>query len=101
MAVGLVMRFPNMTRGQYEAAAALMGINTQKRTSRWPPGLLSHAAGPTSDGAFVTMDVWESRAAHARFLTDRLGVAVQKLGITSIPDLTWIEIACRAPTDRA
>ncbi|MFF1479781.1 hypothetical protein ACFVYD_19865, partial [Streptomyces sp. NPDC058301] len=68
MPIIIVFDIPGATRAQYEQVTAKMtgGPGVTKR-SDWPvPGLISHAAGPSPTGWFVT-DVWESREAFEKF----------------------------------
>lgn len=47
-----------------------------------PEGLILHAAGPTDEG-FRIIEVWESEDAWERFLTERLGSAIDPA--TAVP----------------
>ena len=61
MAVGVFMEFPGVTREQYEQLVQGLGL------SGLPEGELIHVCGPTSDGGWRTVDVWESQEAFERF----------------------------------
>jgi hypothetical protein len=37
-----------------------------------PPGLIFHCAGPSPDGGWRIIDVWEDRATFDRFLSERV-----------------------------
>jgi hypothetical protein len=63
MAVGLVFRFANTTLDDYKRVNGLLGIDMSSGSGEWPPGILSHAAGRSDDGALIVMEVWESREA--------------------------------------
>jgi hypothetical protein len=91
MAVGLVLKFAGMGKKEYDAVGAALNINQEAGTGDWPAGLISHAAGPADDGSFVVSELWESRDAQGRFMQGRLGAALGKVGITSVPQMTWFE----------
>ena len=88
MAVGLILKFANLTRTDYEAVQAKLGISD---SSNWPAGLLSHVAGAGDDGSFYVSEVWESREVQGTFLQGRLGRALGEAGVTSAPQMTWID----------
>ena len=91
MAVGLVFQFAKARRDSYDRVNRLLGIDMKRGTGNWPSGLLSNAAGTSADGGLVVMEVWESRAALDRFMSDRLGPAIQKAGIDNVPRMTWVD----------
>jgi hypothetical protein len=92
MAVGLVLQFANTSLDDYHKVNGLLGIDMNTGTGDWPSGLRSHAAGSTADGGLVVMEVWESREAQGQYMAGRLGAAIQKGGITAIPQLTWVDL---------
>jgi hypothetical protein len=92
MAVGLVLQFAKARRARYDTVNRLLGIDMKRGTGKWPPGLLSHAAGTTDTGDLVVTEVWESRRAQGQFMANRLADAIQKAGIETVPQLTWFEI---------
>ena|SRR5207247_19002 len=44
-----------------------------------PPGLIFHSAGPSPDGGWRIVDVWDSRATFDRFLESRVMPAIAEL----------------------
>ena len=55
------------------------GVNAEMGIASDPPdGLIFHWAGEV-DGKWTITDIWESRAAHDRFLEARLFPAIQKV----------------------
>lgn len=74
MAVGLWVSFDGGTEEQYEAVNDEMGVEESP-----PEGLVFHSAGPIGNDWNV-IDFWESREHFDRFLEERLGPAIQKLG---------------------
>ena len=66
MAVGVFMEFPGVTWEQYEQLVQDLGLSGP------PEGELIHVCGPTSDGGWRTVDVWESQEAFERFANELL-----------------------------
>jgi hypothetical protein len=90
MAGGL-MQLVAYGQDEYEAIGSRLNIDPESGAG-WPDGLLSHAAGPTADGRWAIMEVWESREAQERFMQERLGPAIQQSGVTAVPETTWVEL---------
>ena len=80
MAYGIVLEFTGVTRDQYDAVNDKLGIDMVSGTGDYPPGLISHGAGPTPDGWLVT-EIWESKAAQETFMSSRLGAALATVGV--------------------
>ena len=74
MAVGVFMGFPGVTWEQYEQLDQALGLSGP------PEGELIHVCGPTSDGGWRTVDVWESQEAFERFVNELLIPHAQALG---------------------
>ena len=66
MAVGVLMEFPGVTREQYDQLVQDLDLSGP------PEGALIHVCGPTSDGGWRTVDVWESQEAFERFVNELL-----------------------------
>ena len=80
MPIGVIFEVPGANAGQYEEVMAEL----DRRTGE-PPGRLCHVAGP-SDGAWVVVDVWESRDAFEAFLTEHLVPVARHVGFfASLP----------------
>jgi hypothetical protein len=80
MAIGLI--FDGLvTQDQYEQV-----LNEVSSGGVMAPGMRYHAAGPSENG-WCVIEVWESKEAAEQFLTERLGQALQKAGITVQPKL--------------
>jgi hypothetical protein len=90
MAGGL-MQLVAYGQAEYEAIGSRLNIDPDTGAG-WPAGLLSHAAGPTDDGRWAIMEVWESREAQQQFMQERLGRAIQESGVTAVPQTTWVEL---------
>jgi hypothetical protein len=74
MAVGVFLEFPGVTWEQYEQLVQDLGLSGQ------PEGVLIHVCGPTSDGGWRMVDVWESQEAFERFAHDLLIPRAQARG---------------------
>ena len=74
MAVGVFLEFPGITWEQYEQLVQDLDLSGP------PEGELIHVCGPTSDGGWRTVDVWESQEAFERFANDLLIPQARALG---------------------
>jgi hypothetical protein len=79
MAVGIRLKFSGGTQQNYDAAHAVMEID-----SKPPEGMIFHMAGPIEDGWGV-IDLWESRAAFDSFVGERLMPRLHGLGDQGFP----------------
>ncbi len=80
MAVGIRQKFSGGTQAHYDAAHAIMEVDTDP-----PAGMLAHAAGPV-DGGWGVIDFWESRAAFDSFVQERLMPRLHSLGDRGFPN---------------
>jgi hypothetical protein len=93
MAEGLILEFDGVGREEYEAVNGRLGIDAASGEGDWPAGLVYHAGG-AKPGGWVVFEVWESRDAQERFMTERLGRALQEGGIAGPPArVEWLELA--------
>ena len=74
MAVGVFLEFPGVTWEQYEQLVQDMSLSGS------PEGVLIHVCGPTSDGGWRMVDVWESQEAFERFVNELLIPRAQARG---------------------
>jgi len=93
MAEGLILEFSEGGEAEYRAVSAHLGVDVESGTGDWPDGLVSHAAGPSTNGTWVVMEVWSSRETQATFMESRLAAALAAGGITTVPKVTWVELA--------
>jgi hypothetical protein len=91
MAEALILEFVGVGRADYDAVNAKLGIDTTRRDSAWPKGLQSHAAGSTEDGAWIVIEVWESRTAQQRFM-ERLGQVLHEVGLAAPHRVVWVDL---------
>ncbi len=80
MAVGIRQKFSGGTQANYDAAHAVMEVDTNP-----PAGMLVHSAGPV-EGGWGIIDFWESREAFDAFVRDRLMPRLQGLGDKGFPN---------------
>jgi hypothetical protein len=79
MAVGIRLKFAGGTQENYDAAHAVMEIETDP-----PVGMIVHSAGPI-EGGWGVIDFWESRQAFDSFVGERLMPRLQGLGDRGFP----------------
>ncbi len=77
MAVAYIQEFAfepgDVSTSNYDAIAAELDLTSA------PEGLIAHTAGfDHADGVFRIFDVWESREAGDRFVTERLGPILER-----------------------
>ena len=80
MAVGIRLKFSGGTQANYDAAHAIMEVDTDP-----PAGMIVHSAGPI-EGGWGVIDFWESRDAFESFVGTRLMPRLQSLGDRGFPN---------------
>jgi hypothetical protein len=97
MAEGLILEFEGVGRSEYEAVNAQLGIDAATGSGDWPAGLLFHAGG-AKPGGWVVFEVWDSQESQGRFMSERLGPALQAGGIDGPPTrVEWLQLAAWRP----
>ncbi|GGT53988.1 hypothetical protein [Streptomyces purpureus] len=79
MAVGMLIDNPEGSQEQYDALQKQLDLSTM------PQGLIYHCAGPSPDGGWRVVDIWESEADAQRFFAETLLPAREAAGL---PDLS-------------
>jgi len=92
MAEALILEFTGVGQAGYDAVNAKLGIDTTRGDSDWPQGRPSHAAGPTGDGGWIVIEVWESQAAQARFMEARLAPALHEARLPAPSRVAWVDL---------
>jgi hypothetical protein len=84
VADALILEFDGVGEEEYRAVNRALGIDAMTGEGEWPEGLLFHsaAAGP---GGMLVYEIWESQDAQGRFMSGRLGQALQEGGVTGAP----------------
>jgi hypothetical protein len=88
MAVGVVIDFNGATLHQYDRVIKKMGFSPGGPGA---PGCISHWATKTREGVRVT-DVWETREQFDRFAQEKIGPAIQAVGVPRPPETTFHEV---------
>ncbi|HEY3613353.1 MAG TPA: hypothetical protein VGK92_06585 [Gaiellales bacterium] len=97
MAEALILEFPGVTADGYMATNRALGIDVTTGAGEWPEGLHFHSASIGADG-LVVYEIWESQAAQGRFMSERLGKALQEGGITGAPSrVEWTQLVGSYP----
>jgi hypothetical protein len=92
MADALIFEFDGLSRKDYDAVNAALGIDHETGAGEWPDGLIFHS-GSEKPGGLVVFEVWESKAHQEAFMNGRLGKALQEGGATAPPArLEWLDL---------
>jgi len=91
----VILEFADVDEKMYDAVNQELGLDPNTGTGDWPAGLLTHTGGPTADGGFVVVEIWESQAANETWMGGRLGAALGKVGIPAPVRVTWSEVRGR------
>ncbi|MGH2762211.1 MAG: hypothetical protein ACRDL4_19810 [Thermoleophilaceae bacterium] len=78
MAVAMMMDNPNGSQEVYERLRELIGLDG-------PAGGICHLAGPSPNGGWRVIEVWESEEDAKRFLEERFKPAVEAVGAPGPP----------------
>jgi hypothetical protein len=78
MAVAMLIDNPNGSKEVYEQLREQIGLDK-------PAGGIFHVAGPSPNGGWRVIEIWESEEAAKRFLAERLGPAAQAVGTPPPP----------------
>ncbi len=76
MALTFILEFPGGTQQQYDQI-----LDRLQLSGKPPPGQIFHVAGPI-EGGWCVVDVWESQEAFDRFIQEKLGRALQEVGMS-------------------
>lgn len=78
MAVAMTLDNPNGSQDIYEKARKKLELDA-------PAGGILHVAGPSPNGGWRVIELFESEDAARRFLTERLGPAFKAAGAPAPP----------------
>jgi hypothetical protein len=78
MAVAMLIDNPNGSQEVYGQLRARIGLDK-------PAGGIFHAAGPSPNGGWRVIEIWESEEDAKRFLAERLGPAAEAVGTPPPP----------------
>lgn len=83
MAFARMYNNPNLTQEQYDGMVAKTRVKDNP-----PDGAVVHIAGPTSDGGWRVIEVWESEE-QAQAWDDKLNPALEAAGIVRPAPEIW------------
>jgi hypothetical protein len=78
MAIAMMVDNPNGSQEIYDRVRELLGLER-------PAGGIFHVAGPSPNGGWRVIEVWESQEDANRFFQERLRPAFEAVGIPSPP----------------
>jgi hypothetical protein len=78
MAVAMMVDNPNGSQELYERIRAHIGLDR-------PAGGIFHIAGPSPNGGWRVIEVWDSEEEAVSFLQDRFAPALRELGVEGPP----------------
>jgi hypothetical protein len=78
MAVAMMIDNPNGSQEIYDRVREQLGLET-------PAGGIVHVAGPSPNGGWRVIEVWESEEDAKRFATERLRPALEEVGAPPPP----------------
>jgi hypothetical protein len=76
---------PEGTQEQYDAASEQLGITSENL----PDGGVLHVAGPSPNGGWRVVEVWESEEAAQKFDEETLLPLLQSVGVDRPEPETW------------
>jgi hypothetical protein len=76
---------PDGTQEQYDAASQQLGITAEDL----PDGGVLHVAGPSPNGGWRVVEVWESEEAAQKFDEETLLPLLQSVGVDRPEPETW------------
>jgi hypothetical protein len=78
MAVAMLIDNPSGSQEIYEQLRERIGLDK-------PAGGMFHVAGPSPNGGWRVIEIWESEEDAKRFLAERLGPAAEAVGTPQPP----------------
>jgi hypothetical protein len=78
MAVAMLIDNPTGSQEIYEQLRERIGLDK-------PAGGIFHVAGPSPNGGWRVIEIWESEEDAKRFLAERLGPAAEAIGAAPPP----------------
>ncbi len=79
--VGVLIDVSGGTQEMYDKAMKDLGLTADG--GDWPEGIISHIAGPSTDG-WIVVDTWQSKDDFEKFVQERLGKAMQAAGMPQV-----------------
>lgn len=79
MAVAMLVDNPDGSQELYDKVIKQLGLSEK------PAGGIFHVAGPSPNGGWRVIEVWESKEDAQRFVQERLGPAFKAVGASPPP----------------
>ena len=79
MAIAMLVDNPEGSQEVYDKIIEQLGVNEK------PAGGVLHVAGPSPNGGWRVVEVWESEEDAKRFVTERLAPALRAAGASGPP----------------
>jgi len=80
MPIAVLVDNPEGSEEIYDKVREQLGLEEK------PAGAILHAAGPSPNGGWRIIEVWESQEDADRFFEDRLTPAFEAVGVTGRPE---------------
>ncbi len=80
MSVAMMVDNPDGSRETYDKVIEHLGLGEK------PAGGIFHVAGPSPNGGWRVVEVWESEEDAQRFVRERLGPALEAAGVSRPPN---------------
>jgi len=77
MPIAVLIDNPEGSQETYDKVRTQLGLEEQP-----PAGGILHVAGPSPDGGWRIVEVWESQEDADRFVAERLAPALEAVGVT-------------------
>ncbi|MBA3305648.1 MAG: hypothetical protein H0U25_06945 [Thermoleophilaceae bacterium] len=77
MPVAMIVHEPDGSQESYDKVGEQLALDGK------PDGLIVHIAGPSPDGGWHVIDMWESEADASRFYAEQLTPALEAAGISA------------------
>lgn len=78
MPVAMIVDNPHGSQEIYERVTALLELE-------FPLGGILHLAGPSPNGGWCVVEVWETQEEALRFLKERFAPALEAIGVSGPP----------------
>ncbi|MCW2998271.1 MAG: hypothetical protein JWN65_1820 [Solirubrobacterales bacterium] len=80
MAIAMLVDNPEVSKEIYDRIRQELGLGDK------PAGGILHVAGPSPDGGWRVVEVWDSQEDADRFFEERLAPAFKAVGVTGRPE---------------
>ncbi len=85
MAIAMLVDNPSGSQEVYDKVRANLGFSEDELAE----GGIVHVAGPSPNGGWRVIEVWESQEAMEKFVAERLGPALKEAGVERPEPQRW------------